>query len=588
MTEQTNYPFRDASLPVNERVADLLGRMPLEDKVGLMFHQMTPLGHNGELAGADNFMGLTPTAELIREKRITHFNLLGSAMDPREIARWANNMQKAAAEVGLGIPVTISTDPRHAFTENVGTSFLAGCFSQWPETLGLAAIGDAKVIEQFADIARREYLAVGIRSALHPQIDLATEPRWARIAGSFSEDAKLTAMAVEAYVRGFQTEEFGVNSVATMTKHFPGAGPQMDGLDAHFDYGREQVYPGNNFEYHAEPFKAAIAVGTRAMMPYYGMPVGTKYEEVGFSFNKAVITDLLKNEFGFEGVVCTDWGLVTDGEIFGKVFPARAWGVEQLSPIERAEKILNAGCDQLGGEQCPELIIELVKSGRISEERINHSAAKLLREKFLLGLFENPYVDEDEAARIIGSPEFVGAGEAAQRAAIVRLKAADAGAARLPLARGLKVYVEGFAEGAAERLGQLVANPEDADVAIIRAKTPYEPRGEGFELMFHQGSLEFAEAERERILAICNTVPTIFDIHIDRAAIFPEIAEAAAAVLANFGASADALIDVLFDPTLAKGRLPLELPRSMAAVEASKEDVPFDTENPVFKFGAGL
>ena len=148
-------------------------------------------------------------------------------------------------------------------------------FSQWPEPIGLAATGDAALVQQFGDIARQEYLAVGIRVALHPMADLATEPRWARINGTFGEDAELASRMVSAYIRGFQGEKLGPHSVACMTKHFPGGGPQKDGEDPHFSYGKDQVYPGNNFDYHLIPFEAAFQAGTAQIMPYYGMPVGT-------------------------------------------------------------------------------------------------------------------------------------------------------------------------------------------------------------------------------------------------------------------------------------------------------------------------
>jgi beta-glucosidase len=250
---------------------------------------------------------------------------------------------------------------------------------------------------------------------------------------------------------------------------------------------------------------------------------------------------------------------------------------------------LAAGVDQFGGESCPELIVELVRSGRVPEERIDYSAARLLAEKFLLGLFdEERFVDEAAADEIVGNAEFRAVGEAAQRASIVRLKAADSGAASLPLAAGLKVYVEGITPENAAKIGHLVETPAEADVAIIRKTAYYDPRPGGFEALFHAGSLEYPADEVARIVAICQTVPTIFDIYLDRAAIFPEIAEAAAAVTANFGANPDSFIDVLKNPALAKGRLPIELPSSTAAVLASKSDLPYDTVAPLFDYGFGL
>jgi beta-glucosidase len=195
----------------------------------------------GALAGASAEYGLPSTIDMISQRHLSHFNVMGGS-DPAAMARWHNRLQDAARGTRLGIPVTLSTDPRHAFTDNPGASFTAGPFSQWPEMLGLAAIGDQETVRRFGDIARREYLAVGIRVALHPQVDLATEPRWARINGTFGEDADLTCRTLTAYIRGFQTDRLDPESVATMTKHFPGGGPQKDGEDPHFPYGRRVTF----------------------------------------------------------------------------------------------------------------------------------------------------------------------------------------------------------------------------------------------------------------------------------------------------------------------------------------------------------
>jgi beta-glucosidase len=373
-----------------------------------------------------------------------------------------------------------------------------------------------------------------------------------------------------------------------MTKHFPGGGPQQDGEDPHFAYGREQVYPGTQAEYHLKPFRAAIAAGTSQMMPYYGMPVGSDWEEVGFAFSHGVITELLRNELGFDGIICTDWGLVTDSVIMGQPMPARAWGVEHLSELDRVVKIIDAGCDQFGGESRPELVIAAVRSGLVSEERIDQSVRRLLREKFVLGLFDQPFLDVDRAVATIGRADFVAEGEAAQRAAIVRLTAADSGPAALPLAGDRAVYVENIAPAAAARLGQVVDDPADADLAVLRINAPYEPRPGGFESFFHAGSLEFAPQERERIVAICRQVPTIVVLFLDRPAIVPEIADAATALLVEFGARDDAIADVLLGAAHARGRLPFDLPSSMRAVAESRSDVPFDTADPLFRFGDGI
>ena len=581
MTHHTlRFPFQDAALPVARRVEDLLSRLTLEDKAGLMFHDVLPFA-----------AGTGPAPELIGRRRLNHFNILGAAVNARDLAEWHNSLQEIALATGPGIPMTLSTDPRHAYTDNPSTSALAGPFSQWPEALGFAAVGDPDAVEEFADIARQEYLAVGIRSALHPQVDVFTEPRWSRGGMTFGESAEMAAELVGAYVRGFQTGTFGPASVSTMTKHFPGGGPQLNGEDPHFRYGREQVYPGGNFDYHLLPFKAAIAAGSRQMMPYYGIPVGTPYEEVGFGFNKGILTDLLRTELGFDGVVCTDWGILTEGDIFGRVFPARAWGVEHLTPEERMLKALDAGVDQFGGESCVELMIAAVRVGRLSEARLDASVRKLLAEKFLLGLFENPFVDAGAADAAVGTPEFKAAGRAMQRRSYTLLKNQEFdGVPLLPLSTGIptNVYAEGISAGDLGPAFTVVATAEQADVAIIRLRTPFEVRGEGFESFFHCGNLAFAPAEVQRLTAICRTVPTIIDINLERPAVIPELAEHAAALLANYGSDADALLDVLTGRAAPEGKLPFDLPRSMAAVEASREDVPFDTENPVFRFGHGL
>lgn len=581
---QDDAPFRDRQLPIDRRVEDLLSRMTLADKAGLMFHTM---------AGPAGAPGGASLEVMVGEQRINHFNVFGAAPPAREFVAWHNAAQRLAAGVGLGIPITFSSDPRHAFTHNPGTAVDGGSFSQWPESLGLAAIGDSELVRRFADIARQEYCAVGIRVALHPQIDLATEPRWARINGTFGEDAELTSRLVAAYIDGFQTAELGPKSVATMVKHFPGGGPQLDGEDPHFDYGREQIYPAGRFDYHLQPFRAAIAAGVSQLMPYYGMPIGTDLEEVGFGFNRGVITDLLRGELGFDGIVCTDWGLITDAEIMGQPMPARAWGVEELSRPDRVLKALDAGVDQFGGEACPELVIELVRSGRLGEDRLDVSVRRLLTEKFRLGLFDAPYLDPDRAAAVVGCADFRAAGAAAQRAAMTLLSNGPDDHPVLPLSpgntpAGIKLYVEGVDPSVAAEFATLVDNPADADIALLRIGSPYEPRSGGFEAFFHAGSLAFDDDEIDRLLDLCRTVPTVINIYLERPAVITELIAEAAAVIADFGADDRAALDVIFGNAVPRGRLPFDLPSSMVAVITSSSDAPFDTVDPVRRFGDGL
>ena len=547
------------------------------------------MNEDGSLQEAKGPLSRSSASGLVVARHINHFNLYG-VVEPRRLAEWYNRLQKLAEGTRLGIPVTISSDPRHSFSDNLAASISAGSFSLWPEPIGLAATRDLALVREFGDIARQEYLAVGIRVALHPMADLATEPRWSRIFGTFGEDADLAFQMVSAYIKGFQGESLGPASVACMTKHFPGGGPQKDGEDPHFSYGREQVYPGNNFDYHLLPFKAALEAGTAQIMPYYGMPVGLPWEEVGFGFNKDIITGLLRKKLGFDGVVCTDWRLLSPVIIDGQeVVEAKCWGVEDLDLEQRVEKAINAGVDQFGGEACPEVIVQLVESGRITEERIDESIRRLLRDKFRLGLFDNPYVDPDSAERIVGKRDFRKAGKLAQRKAIVLLKntAHDKGPV-LPLRNNSRIYVENIKPETAGEYGQVVERPEDADWAIVRLKAPFEPREGYLERNFRAGDLDFKGEEKRRILDMLERIPTIVVIYLDRPAVIPEIAEKSAGLLAEFGASDSAVLDVIFGRFNPSGKLPFELPSSMEAVRNQKEDLPYDSENPVFPFGHGL
>jgi beta-glucosidase len=582
-------PYEDSRLPVDQRVEDLLSQLTLDEKAGLMFHTMIGIGPDGSLEIGGGPFPLPTAADMVCERKMNHFNIF---MLPgiRQTAEWHNRLQKLAESTRLGIPVTISSDPRHAFSENVALGATTAAFSQWPEPIGLAATRDEALVQQFGDIARQEYLAIGIRVALHPMADLATEPRWARINGTFGEDAELAAKLTAAYIRGFQGETLGKHSVACMTKHFPGGGPQKDGEDAHFTYGKEQVYPGSNFDYHIIPFEAAFRAGTAQIMPYYGQPIGLALEEVGFSFNKQVISGLLREKYGFDGVVCTDWGLLTDFKYQGQlIMTARAWGVEHLSPEERARKILEAGADQFGGEACPEVIINLVSSGKVPENRIDQSVRRILRDKFRLGLFDNPCIDVDAAEQIAGQPEFCRAGELAQRKSIVLLKNGKEGQKTLPLQGRPRIYIEGINPQVAAQYGEVVKEISGAEMAILRINTPYQPRQGGFlEQMFHAGDLDFKGEEKERILNIINQVPTIVQITLERPAVIPEIAANCAGLLADFGASDAAVLDVVFGRFHPTGKVPFELPSSMAAVRNQKEDLPYDSESPLYPFGHGL
>lgn len=583
-------PYENPTLSVDERTDDLVARLSLEEKCGLMFQTVIEVGDDGEVLEAPGRISKSPTTTVVVHKNMNHFNV-HAIRTARQAATWNNNLQALAEATPHGIPVTVSTDPRHAFVENTGVAFSAGPFSQWPEGLGLAALDDVDTVREFAEVARREYVAVGIRAALHPQIDLATEPRWGRQAQTLGQDAERVTAFTAAYLQGFQGDELGPDSVACTTKHFPGGGPQLGGEDAHFPYGREQVYPGGMFDYHLEPFREAIRRGTAAMMPYYGMPVGLevggeRIEEVGFGYNRQIVTGLLREKLGYDGVVVTDWELVNDNHVGDQVLPARAWGVEHLTAVERMEKILDAGSDQFGGEECVDMLIDLVRSGRVSEERIDASVRRLLRVKFQLGLFDDPYVDVDEAERIVGNAEFRALGERAQARSLTVL--VNQGSV-LPLRPVDAVYVEGFRPDDVAELGRVVTDPAEADLAIVRIGAPFDPRDDLFlEAWFHQGSLEFAPGLVYRLNQIAASCPLVIVVNLDRPAILTPFVGHAAAIVADYGSSAAAVLDALTGRVAPRGRLPIEIPRSMDAVRSSREDVPSDTGDPIFPVHHGL
>ena len=336
-----------------------------------------------------------------------------------------------------------------------------------------------------------------------------------------------------------------------------------------------------------------VAAGTAAVMPYYGMPVGLvvdgePVEEVGFGYNRQVVSGLLRERLGYDGVVVTDWELVNDNHVGDQVLPARAWGVEHLDPHGRMELVLAAGCDQFGGEECVEVLLDLVASGRVPESRVDESARRLLAVKFRLGLFDDPYVDEEAAAATVGREDFRSAGHAAQaRSVTVLTNGTDAGR-RLPLPPGLRILGENVSREVLARHGIPVDRPEDADLALVRLTAPFEPRSDLFlESWFHQGSLEFPPGLVTRLARIAAVCPLVVDVGLDRPAVLTPLLPFAAAVVVSYGTSDEALLDALTGRIPPVGRLPVDLPRSMDQVRAHPEDVP-GYDDPLFPFGHGL
>jgi beta-glucosidase len=467
--------YEDWRKPVAERAKDLAAKMTVEQMAGLMLysrHQAVPAPEAGMFTGTYNgkpFSKSGAKASDLSDQQIAFLTkdnlrhvLMTSVESPIVAAEWNNNIQALVEGIGVGIPANNSSDPRNGANKdaeyNAGSG---GAISQWPEELGLAATFDPAITKQFGSIAAKEYRALGIATALSPQIDLATEPRWNRFVGTFGEDPKLATDMARAYVDGFQTspksidayEGWGNLSVNAMVKHWPSGGPEEGGRDGHFAYGKFAVYPGNNFETHLKPFVDGafkLEGGTKkasAVMPYYTISYDQdkKYgENVGNGFSKYIVTDLLRNKFGYEGVVCTDWLITANEGPTPDVFAGKSWGVEKLTVAERHYKVLMAGVDQFGGNNDINPVLEAYQMGvkehgeSFMRKRFEQSAVRLLLNIFRVGLFENSYLDPTETKAIVGKPEFMKAGYDAQLKSVVMIKNQNK---TLPIQKGKTVYI---------------------------------------------------------------------------------------------------------------------------------------------------
>jgi beta-glucosidase len=450
--------YEDWRLSADERARDLASRMSVEQIAGLMLysaHQAIPAGstrfgastYNGKPfkeSGAKPYDLSDQQKKFLTEDNLRHI-LVTTFESPETAAIWNNKVQALCEGLGLGIPANNSSDPRHRATSdaeyNIGS---AGQISMWPGSLGMAATFDPEVVRGFGRVASKEYRALGITTALSPQIDIATEPRWLRVSGTFGESPELSADMARAYADGFQTSEgdnviadgWGYTSVNTMIKHWPGGGSGEAGRDAHFSFGKYAVYPGKNFKAHLIPFTEGgmklegATKSASAVMPYYTISWGidtVNHENVGNAYSRFLITGMLRDKYGFDGVVYTDWG-VTNDEKAVDGFGTTCWGVENLSVPERHYKIIMAGVDQFGGNNDAGPVMEAYKMGvkehgeEFMRSRMEQSAVRLLRNIFRTGLFENPYLDPDDTKKTVGNEGFMKAGYDAQLKSIVLLK----------------------------------------------------------------------------------------------------------------------------------------------------------------------
>ncbi|HVG16612.1 MAG TPA: glycoside hydrolase family 3 N-terminal domain-containing protein [Chitinophagaceae bacterium] len=616
--------YEDWRLSSETRSKDLLSKMSLEQKVGFMLISTTRLNNDWSFETPKNSDPITSDfneTDLVQDinmfskkplpvpimssagttRGITQFHLrhfiFRANTTARITAEWANKLQAACESDGLGIPAIVASNPRNHITRDasIGLSVGKTVFSTWPGELGLSATRDLALVHTFADMARQEWASVGLRKGYMYMADISTEPRWQRIEGTFGEDAEWAGKMMYEIVTGFQGKKLSNNSVALTTKHFPGGGATEGGQDPHFEWGKNEVFPGGMFNNNLVPFKAAIKAGTSAIMPYYSIPNNTPYEKVAYAYNKQVLQGLLRGTLGFKGIINSDTGPI-------EMMP---WGAENLSVKERYKKTLEAGVNLYSGTADPTLLLETAREGLVDQKLIDSSVSRLLMEKFDLGLFENPYVDVDAAEKLVGNANFQAKADEAFRKSIVLLRNKSNA---LPLRANTKVYFESYYKRRGAPTAsiiykpvdnkypvQFVATPGEADVIILwitpGAKSLFESDGSPLYLSLSKNNVDVAyvnelTAKKPTILLINYTNPWVIDeIYNDKSN------GNVHAVLATFGTTTDAVLDIVtgkFKPT---GKMPFTTPVSEKAAQNQKPDVPGylkGSDYPLFKYNEGV
>lgn len=583
--------YENWQLPTHVRVQDLVKKMTLEEKAGMMLITEFPRFTNGKL--------VLPNKTIDQNTRYYIFRQTPTA---DVVADYNNQLQEAAEGSRLGIPIVITSNPRnHASTDYTNNSGGGGQHSFWPGQLGLAAARDGEAIKEFAEIAAKEWRASGIRKVYGYTADIATDPLWARIEDTFGEDPALASESIYNVIKGFQGDELGTDSVAITAKHFPGGGARDNGLDPHFPEGPFNPYPteGSLLKYHIPPFEAAIAAGVSSIMPYYAYPSNTsadqglpwfsedqQFEEVGFALNKAILTDFLRGQLGFKGYVNSDTGAVT----------GLAWGAEHLTQEEKFAKAIGAGTNLVSGASDPIPLINAVKNGLLDEEKVNESVSFLLTEMMKLGLFENPYVDPQNALDVVNNPESQELADEAHRKSIVLLRNDEQ---LLPLTddkmTDVKLYVEQFSGGdaaaATANLKQAIKNYdqsitivdtlEEATHAFVWVKPAQSNWDNNPRITVGP---ETGIANVNRIIEIQKTVPTITAINFISPWLIEQIESNAAAVVTTFGTKAEAIVDVITGKFNPSGKLPFAIPANAEAVENEIGDIPSYDEDPSYSY----
>ncbi|MWP62562.1 glycoside hydrolase family 3 protein [Gilliamella sp. Pas-s25] len=595
-------PYEDWRLSPQQRAQDLLSRMSLEEKAGIMMHGNAP-SLNNDIGRGDKYDFEKLTALILNDKVNSFITRL--EVNPKDFAEQNNQLQQIAESSRLSIPLTISVDPRNTFYYGNELGIKSG-FSQWPGTLGMAAIGHEKDINEYGNIIRQEYRSLGITQALSPMADLGTEPRWARFEGTFGENPELSKKMVRGYISGMQGKD-GLNSqsIAAVVKHWVGYGAAENGFDSHSAYGKYALFTQkDSLKEHIIPFTGAFEADVAGVMPTYSILKNAqinnhKLDAVGGGFNSFLLKDLLRDTYKFKGVIMSDWNITSDcNEVCVNGTPlgvkpkveGMPWGVEDLTKEQRFIKAIQAGVQQFGGVSDSSIIVTAVKNKKIAEKDIDNAVLAILMQKFSLGQFETPYVDLSKTS-FVGNKDFQKVANQAQYNSLVLLENTQK---TLPLNPTNKIYLHGFLPGTKSLLKNkvnIVDDLDQADVVVVRINAPYEQNHKGyfFGLEHHEGSLAFPSNDKniEFIAQASKKHPVVVTVYLDRPAVLTVLKQYASAIIANFGVNDEVLFDRLLDnkPYLAK--MPFSLPDSMDSVQQQASDLPNEMKA-LYPLGYGL
>lgn len=590
--------YEDWRQDAETRAADLVSQMTVREKIAQMQHPTYLPRADGKIAPylkdycSEYGIGML----LIRE-----LNSVEAA------ATTMNTIQEYAESSRLGVPVLVSMDSVH------GLSYVSGA-TVTPHNLALAATRDEALVTKLAEIARDEHLAVGVRMTLSPEADIASEPRWGRVMETFGEDPDLVTQMVTAQVVAFQNGRDGLNtgSIVACMKHFPGAGPQMEGKDTSPIISSEET-----LQIHLKPYYAALEVNVASIMPYYSVPLALDMENSAIG-SKATLQDLLRDEMGFTGIIQTDWGMIWAIQ--------EALGTMTGEEVSDEEAILigvtQSRVDGIGGESIRliDLMEEYTQEGKIDEAILTAAATRIVKVKFEMGMFENPYCDVDYAVSFVGNEENQKVNLQAAREAMTLLK--NDGALPLnpdakqtilvcgPRAFDTDSLVGGWssaqdgltiADAVAAYAGEnttVLTEKEDvgvikelaqqADVIIVSIGEPsyqHDP-------VWGYDTLEIVQSQQEILEAAVASGKTVITVVTGgRPYILTWCDENTNAILEAYYPGAKggiAIAETLFGMNNPTGKTPMQFPRNMESVNAQEGDVSFDLENPLYDYGFGL